>query len=63
MPIGLELLVCISLHVADHANTLTLHHLKNYNMKWGIPIAPEAIKETLSFMVISTQTLMLERYY
>mgnify|MGYP001163916434 CR=1 FL=1 len=34
-------------HVADHANTLTLHHLKNYNMKWGIPIAPEAIKETL----------------
>ena len=34
-------------HVADHANTLTLHHLKNYNLKWGIPIAPEAMKETL----------------
>ncbi|MFL2860774.1 MAG: hypothetical protein ACJZ85_04495 [Pontiellaceae bacterium] len=34
-------------HVDHYANTLTLHHLKNYNMKWGIPIAPEAMKETL----------------
>ena len=34
-------------HVDNYANTLTLHHLKNYNMKWGIPIAPEAMKETL----------------
>jgi hypothetical protein len=35
-------------HVVEHANTLTLHHLKQYNMKWGIPIAPEALKETLA---------------
>jgi len=34
-------------HVDDRANELTLNHLKRYNMKWGIPIAPEAIKETL----------------
>ncbi len=34
-------------HVTDRANELTLFHLKNYNMKWGIPIAPEAMKETL----------------
>lgn len=30
-------------HVCDQAIHLTLKHLKQYNMKWGIPIAPEAM--------------------
>lgn len=34
-------------HVDDAANALTLHHLKNYNMRWGIPVAPESLKDTL----------------
>ncbi|MBI9017071.1 MAG: hypothetical protein JEZ07_07420 [Phycisphaerae bacterium] len=29
-------------HVGQAANTCALGHLKNYNMYWGIPIAPES---------------------
>jgi|MEHZ01.6.fsa_nt_MEHZ011625278.1_3 hypothetical protein len=35
--------------VYDHANSLTLAHLKNYNMKWGIPCAPEAVSADYEF--------------
>lgn len=35
--------------VSDHANALTLAHLKNYNMKWGIPCAPEAVRDGYEF--------------
>jgi len=29
-------------HVGNDANICALGHLKNYNMKWGIPVAPES---------------------
>ena len=35
--------------VYDHANRLTLAHLKNYHMKWGIPCAPEAVRADYGF--------------
>ncbi|ARN56162.1 hypothetical protein STSP1_00535 [Sedimentisphaera salicampi] len=30
-------------HACKNANTCTLGHLKNYNIEWGIPVAPEAL--------------------
>ncbi|MDB4667055.1 hypothetical protein OAF08_00860, partial [bacterium] len=35
--------------VYDHANKLTLAHLKNYHMKWGVPCAPEAARADYEF--------------
>ena len=35
--------------VYDHANKLTLAHLKNYHMKWGVPCAPEAVRADYEF--------------
>jgi len=29
-------------HVGNNANICTLNHLKKYNMRWGIPVAPES---------------------
>ncbi|MCH2036068.1 MAG: hypothetical protein MK120_03865 [Puniceicoccaceae bacterium] len=37
------LLGMFATNVDDRATEFALEHLKNYNMKWGIPIAPEAI--------------------
>ena len=31
-------------HVGSNANKCTLGHLKNYNLEWGIPVAPESLK-------------------
>jgi hypothetical protein len=33
-------------HVGRDANRCALAHLKRYNLKWGIPIAPEAWSKT-----------------
>ena len=33
-------------NVDDYATRLAIDHLKNYNMRWGIPIAPEAISKS-----------------
>lgn len=30
-------------HVGSNANKCALGHLKNYNLEWGIPVAPEAL--------------------
>ena len=35
--------------VYANANSLTLNHLKLYNMKWGLPCAPEAMNENYEF--------------
>lgn len=37
--------------VYDHANSLTLAQLKNYNFNpdWGVPCAPEAMRDTYEF--------------
>ena len=35
--------------VYEHANSLTLTHLKDYNMNWGVPCAPEAVNENYEF--------------
>ena len=40
------LLGMFATNVDDHATKFALEHLKNYNMKWGIPIAPEAINRS-----------------
>ena len=37
------LLGMFATNVDDYATKFALEHLKNYNMKWGIPTAPEAI--------------------
>jgi hypothetical protein len=33
-------------HICEEGNYLTLKHLKQYNMEWGMPVAPEARKKT-----------------
>jgi hypothetical protein len=40
------LLGMFATNVDDHATKFALEHLKNYNMKWGIPTAPEAINRS-----------------
>ena len=35
--------------IYDRANFLTLNHLKDYNMQWGVPCAPEAVNENYEF--------------
>ena len=38
-------------HVDNYANTLTLHHLKNYNMKWGIHPKSETLLHMTSIQI------------
>ena len=33
-------------HVGTNANLVALRHLKNYNLRWGIPVAPESYDST-----------------
>ena len=40
------LLGMFATNVDDHATKFAIEHLKNYNMKWGIPTAPEAINRS-----------------